>query len=173
VEWKLDRGLNLTAICKARPIRYGCQAVPLPSPKPLCFARILPPLATMLAVLAMLPMPAAADGPDLLLRQKRLCNQEQSFCLNGTVLYYPNSRVIELSGRVARAPGPGWVSILFRGSDRNNYPNTTAMEFAVRGDHSEIVDRAFIPDYPQVRYWRIIGMTFEADPEAREAARDQ
>jgi len=130
-------------------------------------------LAAILVALASLPLPAAADGPDLLLRQQQLCNQEQSFCLRGTVLYYPNSRVIELSGRGARAPGPGWVNILFRGSDRNNYPNTTAMEFAVRGVHSEIVDRAFIPDYPQVRYWRIIGLTFEADPEAREAALEQ
>lgn len=130
-------------------------------------------LAAILVALASLPLPAAADGPDLLLRQKQLCNQEQNFCLRGTVLYYPNSRVIELSGRVVRAPGPGWVNILFRGSDRNNYPNTTAMEFAVRGVHSEIVDRAFIPDYPQVRYWRIIGLTFEADPEAREAALEQ
>lgn len=143
----------------------GCAG---PLPKPCFLARSL----MMLAMVAVLPM-AQAEGPDLLLRQQWLCNQERDFCLNGSVLYYPNSRVIELSGRVARAPGPGWVNILFRGSDRNNNPNTTAMEFPVRGDHSEIVDRAFIPDYPQVRHWRIIGMSFEADPEARDAARNQ
>ncbi len=148
-------------------IRYGCGAVAARFP-------ISPRLARVLLFLsAILSFPAAAYGPDLLLRQGRLCDQEQRFCLRGSIRYYPNSRLIEINARVARAPGPGWVSILFRGSDRNNQPNTTTMEFPVRGDATEIIDRSFITDYPQVNQWRIIGMIFEPDPAAREAARDR
>jgi hypothetical protein len=127
----------------------------------------------MLLVWAVCSASAAAHGPDLLLRQQRLCDEEQRFCLRGTILYYPNSRLIEINARVIRAPGPGWVSILFRGSDRNNQPNTAVMEFPVRGNTTEIIDRSFIPDYPQVRQWRIIGVIFEQDPEAADAARDR
>lgn len=151
----------------AGTIRYGCGAVAARSPKSPWLASVLLLLSAVLAV------PAAAYGPDLLLRQGRLCDEEQRFCLRGSIRYYPNSRLIEINGRVARAPGPGWVSILFRGSDRNNQPNTTVMEFPVRGDATEIIDRSFITDYPQVRQWRIIGMIFEPDPDAVDAARNQ
>lgn len=151
----------------ARAIRYGCRAVFARSSKPFRLARVLLPFFALLA------SPVAAYGPDLLLREGRLCDEDRGFCLRGTILYYPNSRLIEIRARVARAPGPGWVSILFRGSDRNNQPNTTVMEFPVRGASTEIIDRSFITDYPQVNQWRIIGMIFEPDPEARDAARDQ
>lgn len=140
------------------------------------FARSAKPcqiFRALLLSLAVLSHPVAADVPDLLLRESRLCDEDRGFCLRGTILYYPNSRLIEIRGRVARSPGPGWVSILFRGSDRNNQPNTTVMEFPVRGTSTEIIDRSFITDYPQVSQWRIIGMIFETDPEARNAARDQ
>lgn len=151
----------------AGAIRYGCQAVFAGYTKLFRLVRVLLPFVALLA------SPVAADVPDLLLRESRLCDEDRGFCLRGTILYYRNSRLIEVHARVARAPGPGWVSILFRGSDRNNQPNTTVMEFPVRGASSEIIDRSFINDYPQVNQWRIIGMIFEPDPEAREAARDQ
>lgn len=148
-------------------IRYGCGAVAARLPNSKWLAGVLFLLSALLAV------PASAYGPDLLLRQGRLCDEEQRFCLRGTIRYYPNSRLIEINGRVARAPGPGWVSILFRGSDRNNQPSTAVMEFPVRGDATEIIDRRFITDYPQVNQWRIIGMIFEPDPNAVDAARNQ
>lgn len=125
------------------------------------------------ALIWLLPPPAAADGPEILLRSKRLCDTEEVMCIKGSVRYLPNSRRIEIVGRVKRAPGPGWVSILFRGSDRNGNPSTVVMEFPIRGNTSEIVDRGFVPDTPQVRYWRILGVLFEEDELADRAAIDQ
>jgi hypothetical protein len=47
------------------------------------------------------------------------------------------------------------------------------MEFPVRGAYSEIVDRAFIPDQPDVDDWRLERLIFEPDAAAADAARDR
>jgi hypothetical protein len=129
---------------------------------------------TEIAVLACLLSPGlAAEAPDYLLRSAPLCDTEEVMCLRGSVRYLPGSRVMEVRGRVWRAPGPGWVSILFRGARPNGAASTAVMEFPIRGNASEIVDRRFIPDFPEVRYWRILGVLFEEDELADRAAVDQ
>jgi len=144
---------------------------------PLSVARgpIMKPKTTyaIVTLICLLPMAAAAEAPEFLLRSKLLCDTEDVMCIRGSVRYLPNSRRIEIVGRVKRAPGPGWVSILFRGSRQNGEVSTAVMEFPIRGNSSEIVDRRFIPDFPQIRYWRILGVLFEEDDLADRAAIDQ
>lgn len=93
-------------------------------------------------------------------------------CIRGTLVYLPDSRIMELYGRVTTSPGPGWVRILFQGNWRGNLASSV-MEIPIRGAWSEIIDFRYIPDNPAVRYWRILTVSFEPDPAAAEAARNQ
>ena len=116
---------------------------------------------------------ALADAPRRLDERGSLCDPERVFCIRGSLTHYPDSRVIELTGRVATAPGPGWVSIVLRGTSRRNQPASTIMEFPVRGAWSEIVDVTFIPDQTEVTSWRFERLYFEPDEAAEAAARER
>lgn len=125
----------------------------------------------MLAVLALLPAIVWAEGPRFLARGELICDGENLMCIRGSLSYRPGSRVLNLSGRVSRATSPGWVRILFRGTNRRNQPGTSVMEFPIRGAHSEIVDKSFIPDQPDIDNWRVFAIIFEPDADAERAAR--
>lgn len=125
------------------------------------------PLAALLAASA-----AVAEPPQRVNATDPICDPERVFCIRGALWYDPGSRRLELTGRVAAAPGPGWVSLVFRGTTRTHRPASAIMEFPVRGRWSEIVDRAFIPDHPDVDRWRLERVMFEADAAAADAARE-
>jgi hypothetical protein len=116
---------------------------------------------------------AYAEAPRKLNSGSEVCDGDRRFCIRGSIWYRPNTRRIEVRGRIARASGPGWVSIVFRGTSRTNQPASAIMEFPVRGTYSEIIDRAFVPDEPQIGHWRIERLFFEPDDAAARAAEDQ
>ena len=122
-------------------------------------------------VLAFLPFSTWGEAPRFLIRNDALCDTENVMCIQGSLSYRPGSRVLTLFGRVSKAPGPGWVRILFRGTFRDSQPATTIMEFPIRGAYSEIIDKSFIPDHPQIDDWRVFGVIFEQDDDAARAAR--
>ena len=127
----------------------------------------------LIAICAVLACSAArAEAPRRVDEAGMICDPERVFCIRGAIWYRPNSRRLELNGRVTAATGPGWVSLVFRGNARGNRPASAIMEFPVRGTYSEIVDRAFIPGQPDVDYWRLERLVFEPDEAAADAARD-
>jgi len=119
-----------------------------------------------------LSAPALATPSEFLARNEDICNSDRTMCIRGTLIYRPDSRIMELYGRVSGTPGPGWVRILFQGSWRGNLASSV-MEFPIRGAYSEIIDFRYIPDNPAVRHWRILDVRFEPDERAVEAARDR
>jgi hypothetical protein len=131
------------------------------------------PSRLFLILLAFLPSLVQGGDTRYLARSELLCDVDKQMCIRGSLRYRSNSRVLRLSGRVSKSTGPGWVRILFRGTNRLDQPSTTIMEFPIRGAHSEIIDKALIPDNPQIDNWRIFYVVFEPDEDARRAARDR
>jgi len=114
-----------------------------------------------LAVLALLVPGAALAARFLYLaRDERLCDAAESICLEGTLGYDVNSRLLWLRARIAFAPGPGRLEIWLRGSNRLGHVRYAPMEIEVRGRTSEIVDFRMIPDYPDVENWQIERIEF-------------
>ena len=117
-------------------------------------------LGTALFVLATLTL---ASARDFLLRDERLCDQAGTFCLHGTFTYEPNPRLLHLSARVQKAPGPGILRIVLTGSNRLGHPRLAPFEVQVRGRHSEIINHKMIPDHPDVREWSVEQVEFITD----------
>lgn len=128
--------------------------------------------ALLLLTVVVLPLAAAAEAPRYLLRADEVCDTERDVCLRGSLIHYPDSNRIELSARVIRAPGPGWLRILFAGVDDGGHRGSTVLEFPIRGRYSEIVRKSFIPDPPSLDHWRVLGVIFTPDEAAARAARD-
>lgn len=129
-------------------------------------------LPRMVAITLLLPVLAAASPPDFLVKNDDICDPDRTMCIRGSLIYLPDSRIMQLTGRVAGSPGPGWVRILFQGAWRG-YLASSVMEIPIRGTNSEIVEFKYIPDNPAVRYWRILAISFEPDETAAKAAADR
>ncbi len=115
----------------------------------------------LLAVLTLLMPPAALAARILYLaREERLCDAADTICVDGTLRYDVNRRLLRLRGRIAFAPGPGRLEIWLRGSNRLGHVRYAPMEIEVRGRASEIIDFRMIPDYPDVANWQIERIEF-------------
>ena len=133
----------------------------------------MPRLASAIALcFLLLPSTTLPAASEFLVKNSDICDAEGTMCIRGTLVYRPDSRIMELRGRVKGSPGPGWVRILFRGSWRGNLASSV-FEFPIRGRNSEIIDRKYIPDNPAVRHWRILNIAFERDNAAERAAMDR
>ena len=128
----------------------------------------IPPIVLCLLLVS----PAAPAATDFLVRNGEICDDERTMCIRGTLAYYPNPRIMELRGRVMHAPGPGWVKILFAGN-RDGQRASSVMEIPIRGRHSEIIDRRYIPDNPAIRNWRVLSIRFEPDERAASSATER
>lgn len=125
----------------------------------------LSPEAVRIAVLALalaLALPPAADAARLryLARDEELCDGARLACVQGTLTYDGNPRLLWLRGRMTLAPGPGLLQITLRGTTRLGHVRYAPMEIELRGRSGEIVDFRMIPDHPDVADWAIDRIAF-------------
>ena len=99
-----------------------------------------------------------------LARDALLCDRAQTACVDATLTYAVNERLLWLRGRVRSAPGAGTLQIMLRGSNRLGHVRYAPMEIALRGRPTEIIDFRMIPDYPDVANWEIDGILFTPLP---------
>lgn len=139
-----------------------------PGPRPTRFPS--PPrsrrrAALSLGVLALLAASAALAARLLYLaRDEELCDDRGAACLDATLTYDVNARLLWLRGRIESAPGPGLLTIVVRGTSRLGHVRYAPLEVELRGRRSEIVDHRTIPDHPDVENWTIHRVTFEPAP---------
>lgn len=109
-------------------------------------------IATLLPVLAS----AALAARTLYLAENELiCDGGRTLCVDGTLGYDVNDRLLWLRGRVQSTTVPGVLRITVKGTNRLGHVRYAPMEIELRGHASEIVDFAMIPDYPDVANWSI------------------
>ena len=103
-------------------------------------------------------------GPiEYLFRNERVCDVENVFCLRGTLSYQSNPRLLRLSARVQKSPGPGQLRILLSGKSAQGHRHFAPFEVRLRGGNSEIIDHKMIPDYPEVQSWVVEEVRFVRD----------
>lgn len=89
-----------------------------------------------------------------------LCTSPATACIEGTLTYETNERLLWLHGRVESVPGPGLFIVTLRGSNRLGHVRYAPMEIELRGHRGEIVGSRMIPDYPDVANWQIDRIEF-------------
>ncbi|MCC7258008.1 MAG: hypothetical protein IT486_06520 [Gammaproteobacteria bacterium] len=119
------------------------------------------------AVLLLAARPGVAGPRHYLAADETLCSSPPVACIEGTLSYEGNERLLWLTGRVDTVPGPGLFIVTLRGSNRLGHVRHAPMEIALRGHRGEIVDFRMIPDYPDVANWRIDRIEFRPGPANR------
>jgi hypothetical protein len=100
-----------------------------------------------------------------LARDEVICDARRIICIDGTLSYDVNDRLLWLRGRVQAATAPGLLQITVRGSNRLGHVRFAPMEIQLRGRATEIVDFRMIPDWPDVANWSIDRIEYRTDGE--------
>ena len=111
---------------------------------------------------------AEASRIDYLAREDPICTTSQSACIDGTLSFESNNRLLWLRGRLRDATGPGVFEIILIGRTRQGFVRYAPMEIELRGKSSEIVDFRMIPDHPDVYEWQIDRVNFRPAAEEKE-----
>jgi hypothetical protein len=135
--------------------------------------KALPLLAV--AFVAASPPPATSLAPGLrfLLRNSTLCDDRERLCIEASVTWEPNERLVELYGRVKATARPGVFVIVLVGHARDGTARYAEMRVPLEGRYSEIARHKMIPDWPEVQDWAIDHARFEPgrprDPTLRSS----
>lgn len=125
-------------------------------------------LALLTGLLASLASTAALASRTLFLaREELICDAGRVICIDGTLSYDVNDRLLWLRGRVQATAVPGVLVITLRGSNRLGHLRFAPMEVALRGTATEIVDFRMIPDHPDVANWSIDRIEFRPGGDRR------
>lgn len=116
-------------------------------------------------IAALVPIAALGSRTVYLARDEVLCDAERIACVEGTLGYDVNPRLLWLTGRVQFATRPGLLEIVLKGSNRLGHVRYAPMEIELRGNASEIVDFRMIPDYPDVANWAIDRIRYRPDED--------
>lgn len=119
--------------------------------------------ATLLASAVLAPSAALASRTLYLARDEPLCDGPRTLCIDGTLTYDVNDRLLWLRGRVRATAVPGTLRITVKGTNRLGHVRYAPLEVRLRGRASEIVDFRMIPDHPDVANWAIDRVDFVPD----------
>lgn len=123
--------------------------------------------STCLRALGLLAALASATGlasrTIYLAENELICDGERILCIDGTLSYDVNDRLLWLRGRVQATAAPGVLEITVTGTNRLGHVRSAPMEIALRGRATEIVDFRMIPDHPDVENWSIGHIVFKPD----------
>lgn len=109
--------------------------------------------------------PALASRTLYLADEELICDSDRVICVDGTLSYDVNERLLWLRGRVRFTTVPGLLQITVKGSTRLGHVRYAPMEIELRGKASEIVDFKMIPDYPDVANWAIDRIVYLPAPD--------
>ena len=109
--------------------------------------------------------PASASRIHYLARTERICDTARIACVDGSLTFHVNTRVLWLNGRLKSSPGPGTLAIRVKGTTRLGYVRYAPMEIVLDGHASEIVNYKMIPDDPDVYNWEIDAIEYVLEPE--------
>lgn len=128
------------------------------------------PRALLLAAAWLVTAQAAAAGfaPGFrfLVRDDRVCDTTGTICLDMSIVYEPNARLLELYGRVAATTEPGVLVVVFAGHARDGTTRYAEMRIPLDGHYSEIARKKIIPDWPEIGDWAFDHARYEpADGE--------
>ena len=111
----------------------------------------------------MLVQTSAASERNYIKKNERFCDSDKVLCIDGTIAYEPNTRILSLRARVQKQTGPGEIRLNFSGSNRQGSLKRTEIVMKIRGRHSEILDRRIRPDAPDVSNWKLDSFVFNKE----------
>jgi len=93
-------------------------------------------------------------------KSETFCDSSGVLCLNGSLSYRVNPRIMSLNARVQKKTGPGKIRFILTGVNWQGIESITEINISIRGAYSEIIDHKMRPDAPDVAEWKILSFRF-------------
>lgn len=98
---------------------------------------------------------------ETILSTSSICDQQGRVCLQGTIRFESNSKIMEIQARLHRTAGPGTLTFEFFGTtplDEQVYHSTSV---DIRGRYNESISHKVGPPYSNRTRWSLSRIIFE------------
>jgi len=90
------------------------------------------------------------------------CDQDEKVCLQSTIRFESNSKIMEIRGHLHRTAGPGTLTFEFFGTTPLGEQVYHASSVDVRGRYNESISHKFAPPYSNRTEWTLNRITFQS-----------
>lgn len=105
-------------------------------------------------------MPALAAW-ETILSTSSICDQEEQVCLQSNIRFEPNSKVMDIRGRLYKTAGPGTLTFEFFGTTPLNEQVYHSTSVHIRGRYNESIAHKIGPPYSNRTSWSLSRIVFE------------
>ncbi len=103
-----------------------------------------------------------------IVRGRSICDQTETACIDGSITWLKNRKMITIEGRLKRDIEPGKLFFMFSGHLSSGEQVFHTKQVEIRGKRGEILDERFKPPYSNQTIWALHKFTYHpADPEAK------
>ncbi|UZE96477.1 hypothetical protein [Alkalimarinus alittae] len=92
---------------------------------------------------------------------RSICDQTETACIDGSITWLKNRKMITIEGRLKRAIEPGKLIFLFSGFLSSGEQVFHSKEIEIRGKRGEILDERFKPPYSNQTIWSLYRFTYQ------------
>ena len=123
--------------------------------------RVSRPLLLILFLTWQLALPSTASAISReIARGRSICDITETACLDGTITWYLNRKMITIEGRMKRKISPGKMVYRFSGYLATGEQVFHAHKFTIRGKRGEIIDERLKPPYSNQTIWSLNRVTY-------------
>lgn len=124
-------------------------------------SRSMPTSVLMILLIALL---AIADVTHAISREivrgRSICDQTETACIDGSITWLKNRKMITIEGRLKRAIEPGKLFFMFSGHLSSGEQVFHTKEVEIRGKRGEILDERFKPPFSNQTIWALHKFTY-------------
>lgn len=124
-------------------------------------AHSFPTPALMILLIALLSIADVTHAISReIVRGRSICDQTETACIDGSITWLKNRKMITIEGRLKRAIEPGKLFFMFSGHLSSGEQVFHTKEVEIRGKRGEILDERFKPPFSNQTIWALHKFTY-------------
>lgn len=133
-------------------------------------ARSFPTPVLMILLIALLSISEVTHAMSReIVRGRSICDQTETACIDGSITWLKNRKMITIEGRLKRAIEPGKLLFMFSGHLTSGEQVFHTQEVEIRGKRGEILDERFKPPFSNQTIWALHKFTYHpTEPETKQ-----
>ena len=91
---------------------------------------------------------------------RSICDQTETACFDGSIIWYKNKKDIKINGQLKRAVEPGKLVFMFSGHLTTGEQVFHTQKIEIRGKRGEYIDARFKPPFSNQTIWALHKFTY-------------
>ena len=127
-----------------------------------CASNALPIPAFIILLISLLTIADVAHAISReIVRGRSICDITEAACIDGSITWLKNRKMITIEGRLKRAIEPGKLFFMFSGHLASGEQVFHTKQVEIRGKRGEYIDERFKPPYSNQTIWALHQFTYQ------------